>query len=254
MHFRSGLLKKWLMVRKYHDELEALELIMDADDPFLLKDLCRVFQVDADNFLIAEALLSALQVESHLCQKEFNSEINDMKIMQDKAADDSFSMAHEVDLLITRQEAPDNKNIEQKTLKEIFKNNEEKINSRRESGFGNVDGAFCGWELNKKEIKNKIKNAIRSYANTSADKVIVVVDGTIFGSADEGILVTENEIFIKTFLKNKFAAKISGINKIAHDIENKAIIINGFSVEYLHSELSGSVDVIVSCLNEYISQ
>lgn len=41
LHFRSGLLKKWLMARKYHDELAALELIIDADDPFLLKRLSR---------------------------------------------------------------------------------------------------------------------------------------------------------------------------------------------------------------------
>lgn len=55
-HYRSGVLAKWLMTRKYQDELTALASLEDGDDHSLLKALCHVFQIDADECVIAEAL------------------------------------------------------------------------------------------------------------------------------------------------------------------------------------------------------
>jgi formylglycine-generating enzyme required for sulfatase activity len=55
-HYRSGVLAKWLMTRKYQDELTALASLEDGDDHSLLKALCHVFQIDADERVIAEAL------------------------------------------------------------------------------------------------------------------------------------------------------------------------------------------------------
>jgi len=55
-HFRSGLLAKWLVSRKLQDELEALKALDGAEDPALLKGLCDVFGIEADEAVIAAIL------------------------------------------------------------------------------------------------------------------------------------------------------------------------------------------------------
>ena len=55
-HYRSGVLAKWLMTRKYQDELEAIKALDGAEDHVLLKRLCEIFGVEADDLVIAEIL------------------------------------------------------------------------------------------------------------------------------------------------------------------------------------------------------
>ncbi|WP_172452497.1 DUF1566 domain-containing protein [Chromatium okenii] len=53
-HFRSGLLAKWLAVRKLSEELEALQAIdTSTDDQAVFKRLCEIFAVEADDAVIA---------------------------------------------------------------------------------------------------------------------------------------------------------------------------------------------------------
>ncbi|WP_200153056.1 DUF1566 domain-containing protein [Chromatium okenii] len=53
-HFRSGLLAKWLAVRKLNTELEALQAIdTSADDQTVFKRLCEIFTVENDDAVIA---------------------------------------------------------------------------------------------------------------------------------------------------------------------------------------------------------
>jgi hypothetical protein len=55
-HFRSGLLAKWLASRKLQDELEAIKALDGAEDALLLKGLCEVFGIEADEAVIATIL------------------------------------------------------------------------------------------------------------------------------------------------------------------------------------------------------
>ena len=55
-HFRSGLLAKWLVSRKLQDELEAIKALDGAEDALLLKGLCEVFGIEADDAVIATIL------------------------------------------------------------------------------------------------------------------------------------------------------------------------------------------------------
>ncbi|WP_295399646.1 hypothetical protein [uncultured Thiocystis sp.] len=55
-HFRSGLLGKWLASRRLQDELAAVQALDKLDDHALLKGLCGVFGVEADDLVIAEIL------------------------------------------------------------------------------------------------------------------------------------------------------------------------------------------------------
>ena len=61
-HFRSGLLARWLRSRSMTRELEAVEALMEGDDVAVLKELCRIFEVEADDDAIAAAVAEATGV------------------------------------------------------------------------------------------------------------------------------------------------------------------------------------------------
>lgn len=55
--YDNGLLLKWLKSRNYHEEIEQLELISKELPPsLLLKELCDIFKIDADDMIIAAIL------------------------------------------------------------------------------------------------------------------------------------------------------------------------------------------------------
>ena len=61
-HFRSGLLARWLRSRSMTRELAAVEALTVGDDAAVLKDLCRIFEVEADDDAIAAAIAEATGV------------------------------------------------------------------------------------------------------------------------------------------------------------------------------------------------
>ena len=61
-HFRSGLLARWLRSRSMTRELEAVEALTAGDDAAVLKELCRIFEVEADDDAIAAAIAEATGV------------------------------------------------------------------------------------------------------------------------------------------------------------------------------------------------
>ena len=61
-HFRSGLLARWLQSRSMTRELEAVEALTAGDDTAVLKELCRIFEVEADDDAITAAVAKATGV------------------------------------------------------------------------------------------------------------------------------------------------------------------------------------------------
>ena len=59
IHYRNGLLAKWLRSRDMNEELAALASIEGLDEYSMLKRLCEIFGVEADDLVIA-ALLDGL--------------------------------------------------------------------------------------------------------------------------------------------------------------------------------------------------
>lgn len=55
-HYRNGLLAKWLRSRDMNKELTALDSIEGLDEYFMLKRLCEIFEVEADDLVIAALL------------------------------------------------------------------------------------------------------------------------------------------------------------------------------------------------------
>ena len=61
-HFRSSLLARWLRSRGWTRELAAVEALATGDDATTLKELCRIFEVEADDDAIAAAVAEATGV------------------------------------------------------------------------------------------------------------------------------------------------------------------------------------------------
>ena len=61
-HFRSGLLARWLRSRSMTRELAAVEALTAGDDAAVLKELCRIFEVEADDGAITAAVAEATGV------------------------------------------------------------------------------------------------------------------------------------------------------------------------------------------------
>ena len=61
-HFRSGLLARWLRSRGRTRELAAVEALTRADDATTLKELCQIFEIEADDDAIAAAVAEATGV------------------------------------------------------------------------------------------------------------------------------------------------------------------------------------------------
>ena len=61
-HLRSGLLARWLRSRGWIRELAAVEELVADDDAVALKGLCRIFEVEADDDVIAAAIAEATDV------------------------------------------------------------------------------------------------------------------------------------------------------------------------------------------------
>ena len=55
-HFRSNLLARWLRSRGWTRELVAVEALATGDDATTLKELCRIFEIEADDDAIAAAV------------------------------------------------------------------------------------------------------------------------------------------------------------------------------------------------------
>ena len=76
-HFRSGLLARWLQSRNMTHELASVETLAAGDDSTVLKELCRIFEVEADDDAITAAISEATGVpginlhQSHSRSQEF---------------------------------------------------------------------------------------------------------------------------------------------------------------------------------------
>lgn len=55
-HFRSGLLARWLRARGLERELAGVEALTSDNDAYVLKQLSRIFKVEADEETIAWAI------------------------------------------------------------------------------------------------------------------------------------------------------------------------------------------------------
>lgn len=98
----------------------------------------------------------------------------------------------------------------------------------------------------------KLQSAINAYGNgVSPEDVIILVDDTAFGSAKDGILITDNSIYIKIFTESLRAYEWSAVESI--DIEKKTIYINGAASGKLVQATEKDLGQLFDKLDEFIT-
>lgn len=99
--------------------------------------------------------------------------------------------------------------------------------------------------------QKKLSNAISEYApNVSMSDVVVLFDETLWGSAKEGILITNQ----KLILSKKFGKREIPIEKIETiDTNDKTLIINGMPIPEFTYPDAIPLKCLVSTINDFIS-
>jgi len=129
-----------------------------------------------------------------------------------------------------------------------------------EDDIHNGSSLYIGWRAPYK----KIQNAIDSYAYEGDDEeeykcppdasLLVFYDHTIFGSADEGFYLTEDELYAIDYSKDRVHIKLKEIKeRVRVDEDDNEIKIGGNYIPY-DSDLDRSMNIIADCINSYIEQ
>lgn len=99
----------------------------------------------------------------------------------------------------------------------------------------------------------KLQSAISAYGNGVApEDVIILVDDTAFGSAKDGILITDTSIYIKIFTEALRAYEWEAVESI--DIEKRIIYINGAASGKLVQATEKDLGRFFDSIDEYISE
>ncbi len=116
----------------------------------------------------------------------------------------------------------------------------------------------------KGKLSKKKKNAIESYAHDDTDykdepwdDLLLLLDTTLFGSATEGMYITESTIYMKEFLEDRLnPINIKDIRRIyiPRDNDETYIEINGKTFNYVQSDLRARMRRLVTAIKEYLAQ
>jgi len=99
----------------------------------------------------------------------------------------------------------------------------------------------------------KLQSALNAYGNgLSPEDVIILVDDTAFGSAKDGILITDNSIYIKIFTESLRAYEWDAVESI--DIEKRTIYINGAASGKLVQATEKDLGFLFDSIDENLSQ
>lgn len=98
----------------------------------------------------------------------------------------------------------------------------------------------------------KVTNALKSYGGSlvSPEQVLILVDDTFFGSAKNGIMVTDQAIYTKPSSGKPIQINIDDIKSISHN--NKILLVNGHEFAELKRPKQISIDKIYKFLEKYI--
>ena len=101
--------------------------------------------------------------------------------------------------------------------------------------------------------EKKLQSAVNAYGNgILPEDVIILVDDTAFGSAKDGILITDKSIYIKIFTESLRAYEWEAVESI--DIEKKTIYINGAASGKLVQATQKDLGHLFNNIDEYISE
>lgn len=99
----------------------------------------------------------------------------------------------------------------------------------------------------------KIRNAINSYgySNINHEQIIILVDDTLFGSAKNGIFITDDSIYIKNSFSNPIVIQLNDIKNISYN--KSKLFINGNEVIDLSMPSKSTCENFYSFLEKIIT-
>jgi hypothetical protein len=140
-----------------------------------------------------------------------------------------------------------------------------------ESSINDNKSVYCGSKITPfdADFTRKLHNAYASYAHNNSclgksdeQKLhtlfgleVALIDITLFGSARDGFVITEQEICAKPFLGARYYIKLSDVVSIDLDEKQQEIVINRTDrISYTHSELTKQMRAVVNCIKAYQAQ
>lgn len=98
----------------------------------------------------------------------------------------------------------------------------------------------------------KVNNALKSYGNPAikAEDIIILVDETLFGSAKEGIIITNDYICAKNSFAKPIIIKIDEIKSISYN--KKKVFINGDAIINCYMPDESTCKILFNFIEEHI--
>ena len=286
-HYRSGLLEKWLLSRKMHDELTAVKAIDGLDEFALLKALSGVFGVEIDDQIAAVMLHEAPLKKGKTIIKQVDSSAStDTKIVNTDDSDEKENISGPSGFYNRPEDTVETEKASASPtwVSGFYNRPEDTVEPQRSMGgriktLGEImeavaykfndseydNGVYFGDKLNSIKATRKINNSEKSFVRKRpSENLIVFIDLTVMGSGEDGLYMTEKEIYLKAAHRSRSIIKIMDIKSISHDRSGGRININYrppadryiWSIPYCYEQntFAKYVDVIVDAINEYISQ
>lgn len=104
--------------------------------------------------------------------------------------------------------------------------------------------------------EKKLNNAIAEFARgESPESVLVLIDDSLFGSAKEGLLLSETSIYIKSLMEKEKNLLLENVEKVSLNkgLINYSIVINdAFTLESSMASKQ-SISKFVELLNDFIA-
>ena len=114
-----------------------------------------------------------------------------------------------------------------------------------------LDGSFKTYLAPDIPVK-KARAAIASYAHRIQEQdILLLLDDTLFGSADNGLILTENAVYLKPPFGEPAFYKLEGINDIR--ATKAVILINGLPIIDLAMAEKKTVTRLCDVLTQYLS-
>lgn len=101
--------------------------------------------------------------------------------------------------------------------------------------------------------EKKMKNAIEAYASSvEKEDILVLIDNTVFGKADEGLLITKEMLYTRLAFENKIKIELSQIKNVSlvEGALSCTLHINGNKVVTIHTPSKSAMNLIAEMLGE----
>jgi uncharacterized tellurite resistance protein B-like protein len=265
-------------------EKEVIKDVISLNDAYKSGEVDRAYKV-INSGSLAEKTFGYLIDEDH-CNKDCKVLDNEKEQLKQSVCLTQLKEVCEKIVVLKKQADLSNNSTQTEPSKTQFKKKSlEKIIEEKGDGYltngKTVFSTENDWFGSSDKFTKKAVNALWSYVagndedqmevglfedktfmsvNDSDDRsvsgsdVLVLVDSTLFGSAEDGILITNNKLYSKDFLNEPWSIALDKIKTVKLRKGDCELKINSHYIGYAHSELNTKMTRLSDCLTEYVKQ